>query len=56
MLVLGRTENETIEIPSHGITIRVVAIGRGKVAIGIEADRDVVVLRGSCWTSRERRR
>ena len=45
MLVLSRKPNERIVFPSLGITIQVVDIKGGKVCIGIEAPREVRVLR-----------
>jgi len=49
MLVLSRTKNERIIIiqpDGSEIEVIVLACHGGKVRIGIEADRDVVVLRG----------
>jgi carbon storage regulator len=45
MLVLSRKQNEEIQI-GNGIKVVVVDIGGGKVRIGIEAPKEVVVLRG----------
>jgi len=45
MLVLTRKQSETIQI-GEGITLKVIATGRGKVKIGIDAPADVRVLRG----------
>lgn len=44
MLILGRKENERIVL-GNGITLTVVKIKDGYVKLGIEAPRDVVVLR-----------
>ena len=44
MLVLTRKIDESIQI-GPGITITVVRIGPGSVRIGIEANRDVTILR-----------
>lgn len=48
MLVLCRREKETIHIGSGPtkITIAVTKLEYGKVHIGIDAPRDVVILRG----------
>lgn len=46
MLVLSRRESEQIQFPNLGITVRLLRI-RGNVArLGIEAPRDVAVVRG----------
>lgn len=45
MLVLTRKQAETIHI-GDGITIKVIATGRGKVKLGIDAPANVRVLRG----------
>lgn len=45
MLVLTRKQSETIQI-GENVTIKVIATGRGKVKLGIEAPADVRVLRG----------
>ncbi len=45
MLVLSRRLNEKIVLPDLNITIKVVALERGRVRIGIEAPADVVVMR-----------
>ncbi len=45
MLVLTRKQNETIHIGAD-VVIKVIAAGRGKVKIGIEAPSAVRVLRG----------
>lgn len=45
MLVLTRKQAETIHI-GDGITIKVIATGRGKVKLGIDAPASVRVLRG----------
>lgn len=44
MLVLSRRKGETISI-GDGITITVVRVGNESVRIGIEAPRDVAILR-----------
>ena len=44
MLVLTRKEGEQILI-GEDITVRIVLIDKGKVRIGIEAPRDVKILR-----------
>lgn len=45
MLVLTRKQSETIRI-GEGIILKVIATGRGKVKLGIDAPTDVRVLRG----------
>jgi carbon storage regulator len=45
MLVLSRRVNEKIVIPDLDITIQVVSIRPGVVRLGIEAPRDVSILR-----------
>ena len=45
MLVLTRKQSETIQVGDR-ITIKVIATGRGKVKLGIDAPADVRVLRG----------
>ena len=44
MLVLTRQEGESITI-GEGIVVRVVTLGPSQVRLGIEAPRDVLVLR-----------
>jgi carbon storage regulator CsrA len=46
MLVLTRRPNESIVIPALGVTVRVLAVRGGRVRLGVEAPREVVVLRG----------
>ncbi len=45
MLVLTRKQNETIHIGGN-VVIKVIATGRGKVKIGIEAPNSIRVRRG----------
>lgn len=45
MLVLTRKKDETVHIGTD-IVIKVIATGRGKVKLGIEAPAEVRVLRG----------
>ena len=45
MLVLSRKSDESIHIGCD-IVVKVLRIGRGRVAIGIEAPREVSILRG----------
>lgn len=46
MLVISRKEGESVVVPSIGLTIHVIQSTGGKVKIGIEAPREVKVLRG----------
>jgi carbon storage regulator CsrA len=47
MLVLGRKEQESIEINVHGekITLHIVSVQGKRVKVGIEADKSVHVVR-----------
>lgn len=45
MLVLSRKTQETIVFPQLGITITIVG-AEGRVKVGIEAPREVQILRG----------
>ena len=45
MLILGRKEKETIMI-SNDITISIENITKGMVKIGIDAPKDIIILRG----------
>ena len=45
MLILGRKEKETIMI-SNDITISIENITKGMVKIGINAPKDIIILRG----------
>lgn len=45
MLVLGRYEGQSILMPDIGVTIKVLVIDGNKVRIGIDAPKDVAVLR-----------
>ena len=44
MLVLTRKVDEEIKIGEH-ITVRIIEVDRGNVRLGIEAPRDVLILR-----------
>lgn len=44
MLILNRKENESIII-SDNVEIKILSIDEGKVKIGIEAPRDITILR-----------
>lgn len=48
MLVITRKLGETIII-GNGITITIVNIDRGKIRIGVEADKSIPVYRGEIW-------
>jgi carbon storage regulator CsrA len=45
MLVLSRQKNETIEI-GENIVLTITSISRNRVSIGIEAPKDIRVVRG----------
>lgn len=45
MLILSRKEDEIIKL-GNDITIKVVSINKGGVKIGIDAPRDMMILRG----------
>ena len=45
MLVLGRRKNDTIRI-GQDVVLRVLSIDGNRVSLGIDAPRDVVILRG----------
>jgi carbon storage regulator len=45
MLVLSRRVNETVVFPDLGITVQVLLLKGGTVRLGIEAPREVAVLR-----------
>jgi len=45
MLILGRKEKETIMI-SNDITISIENITNGMVKVGIDAPKDIIILRG----------
>ncbi|MEM1228435.1 MAG: response regulator [Planctomycetota bacterium] len=46
MLVLSRRANETIQFPALGVTVEVLRCGPRATRIGIEAPREVEILRG----------
>jgi carbon storage regulator CsrA len=46
MLILSRKEGESIEIPELGIVIQVASIKKSRVALSIEAPRELAILRG----------
>ena len=53
MLVLTRKVGESIVIPSLGITIKLTAIDRGQVKLGIDAPADIRILRSELLPDRE---
>jgi carbon storage regulator len=53
MLVLTRKKGETIQI-GDSVVIKVIACGRGKVKIGVDAPATTRVLRGEIMASLER--
>ncbi|MEL7266448.1 MAG: carbon storage regulator [Planctomycetota bacterium] len=48
MLVLSRKQNQTIEIPEYGIEITLVSVGGNRAKIGIQAPREIAILRSEC--------
>lgn len=46
MLVLSRRVGEEITLPELGITIRVVKVRSGAASVGVDAPRNLRVLRG----------
>lgn len=46
MLVLSRKQTESVVLPDLGITIRVLKVAGNRVQIGIDAPKEVRVLRG----------
>lgn len=46
MLVLSRNEGESILLPNQNVRITVVRTAGGRVRLGIEAPKDVVIRRG----------
>lgn len=51
MLVLSRKCDETIVFPELGITITIIKTDPGRVRVGIDAPRDVRVVRGELCTT-----
>jgi len=45
MLILGRREKETIII-GNDVTISVESIAKGMIKLGIDAPKDIIILRG----------
>jgi carbon storage regulator CsrA len=48
VLLLGRKEGESIYLPTLGIEVKVIEICPYLVRLGIEAPRDVPILRDNC--------
>lgn len=46
MLILSRKEGESIEIPELGVVIEVTSIKKSRITIGIEAPKELAILRG----------
>ena len=46
MLVLTRNVGETIEMPELGIVVTILSVRGGVVKLGVEAPKDMKVLRG----------
>ena len=55
MLVVSRKENERVTFPNLGISVEILRIAGNAVKVGIEAPRDVHVLRGELTTDQSRR-
>lgn len=53
MLVVTRRSGDTIEIPSLGITIHLVAIRQDRAVVGIDAPKEYVIYRGELLKERE---
>ncbi len=51
MLVLCRRLGEKIVLPGLNVTIQVLQVQRDRVRIGIEAPRDVIIMREELLTS-----
>ncbi|VTR98170.1 carbon storage regulator [Tuwongella immobilis] len=56
MLVLTRKTNESIVIPSLGITITISDIRSDRVRIGIDAPHDIKIHRSEIWDKEKERR
>jgi len=54
MLVLSRKTGQSVQV-GEGIVIKVLDLGGGRVRLGIEAPRDVAVLRAELGPADERR-
>ena len=50
MLVLSRNNDQTIKLPTLGVTIRVLKISSNRVRVGIDAPPEVPILRGEILT------
>src|SRR6056297_75657 len=46
MLVLSRKLGEAIELPTVGVTVRVVGLKKSRIELGIEAPQSIQILRG----------
>ncbi|QDT01675.1 carbon storage regulator [Rubripirellula lacrimiformis] len=46
MLVVSRRTGETIEFPSVGVVVRVVGLGKSRIQLGVEAPREIAIMRG----------
>ena len=51
MLVLTRRAGEAIVLPELGVTVRVLGVVQGRVRLGVEAPRSVLVLREEVLTN-----
>ena len=54
MLVLSRKFDESIILPTAGVTITVIEIRRDKVRLGIEAPKEMPVHRMEVWAAIQR--
>ena len=46
MLVLSRTRTEKIVSPALGVTIEILGVSGNRVRVGVDAPRDIQILRG----------
>ena len=49
MLVLTRKTNQSIRI-AEGITVKIVRVGRGQVQLGIDAPKEIPIIRSEIQT------
>ncbi len=53
MLVLSRKENQTIRFPHLGVSVEILRVEGNRVRVGIDAPKDVRILRGELETGEE---